>query len=128
MDLLSITGTSGIVTVLHLLGNVLGYLNDVKDASKERAQCTIEAANLNSLLTTLGFHLEEGGSSTQWYTTLRTLGIKNGPLDQFNQALEELQIRMTGSKKKVTDKLVWKIKKEEITSILSRMESLKTLL
>ncbi|KAF2677088.1 hypothetical protein K458DRAFT_379052, partial [Lentithecium fluviatile CBS 122367] len=125
MDPLSATGS--IVAVLQLSTKVLGYLNDVKDASKDRARCAIEAANLNSLLTALRFRLEEGDFS-QWHNSVRALGVENGPLDQFKQALEELQSRMTGGRaKRLGDKLMWKFKKEEIASILSRMECLKSL-
>ena len=125
MDPLS--ATASIITILQLSSKVFGYLNDVKDAPKDREKCAIEAANLNSLLTTLRFRLE-GSSNTPWYTTVRALGVENGPLDQFKQALQQLQTKMTGGgKMKVGDALVWKFKKEEIASILGRMERLKTL-
>jgi hypothetical protein len=126
MDPLS--ATASIVAILQLSNKVVGYLHDVKDASKDRAKCAIEAANLNSLLTTLRFRLEEGGSNKSWHTAVRALGVENGPLDQFKQALEQLQSNMTGggSLKKTKDALVWKFKKEEVTSILGRMERLKT--
>ena len=75
------------------------------------------------------FRLEEGSSNESWYTAVRALGVENGPLDQFKQALEELQAKMTGGGrlKKAGDALVWKFSKEEVTSILARMERLKTL-
>jgi len=123
MDPLS--AAASIIAVLQLSGKVLGYLNDVKSASKDRSKCAIEVANLNSLLTALRFHLEES-SSTPWYTAAKTLAVENGPLDQFKQALEELHTKMVG-KDKMSDTLAWKFKKEEIASILNRMERLKTL-
>lgn len=127
MDPLSVTAS--IIAILQLSSKVLGYLNDVKDASKDRAKCAIEAANLNGLLTALRFRLEEGSSGTPWYTALQALAIENGPLDQFKQALEQLQRKMTGGSKmrKAGDALIWEFKKEEIASILGRMEGLKTL-
>ncbi|KAF2470523.1 ankyrin [Lindgomyces ingoldianus] len=127
MDPLSVTAS--IIAILQLSSKVGCYLNDVKDVSKDRAKCAIEAANLNSLLTTLRFRLEEGRSNTPWHTAVRALATENGPLDQFKQALEELQSKLTGGTKmkKVGDALIWKFKKEEISSILDRMERLKTL-
>jgi len=64
-----------------------------------------------------------------WYTAVRALAFENGPLDQFRQMLEQLQSKITGVGKtgKAGDALTWKFKKEEITSILGRMERLKTL-
>ena len=127
MDPLSVT--SSIIAILQLSGKVLGYLNDVKDASMDRAKCAIEASNLNSLLTNLRFRLEEGSPNERWHTAVRALGVENGPLDQFQQGLEQLQAKMTGRGrlKRAGDALVWKFSKEEVTSILAKMERLKVL-
>lgn len=127
MDPLS--ATASIIAILQLSNKVVGYLNDVKDASKDRAKCAVEAANLHSLLTSLRFRLEEGSTHMPWYTAVRALAFENGPLDQFRQMLEQLQSKITGVGKtgKAGDALTWKFKKEEITSILGRMERLKTL-
>lgn len=127
MDPLS--ATASLIAVLQLSSKVVGYLTDVKDASKERAKCAVEASNLHSLLLNLRFRLEEGNADTPWYTAVRALAVKNGPLDQFKQALELLQSKMTdgGRLKKVGEALLWKFKKEEVISILDRMERLKSM-
>ncbi|KAF1936446.1 hypothetical protein EJ02DRAFT_480563 [Clathrospora elynae] len=127
MDPLSVAAS--IIAVLQLSAKVLAYLNDVKDASKDRAKCAVEASNLHSLLLNLRFRLEEGTANTPWYTAIRALAVDNGPLDQFKQALETLQNRMTngGRLKKASEALMWKFKKEEIAGILHRIERLKSL-
>lgn len=127
MDPLS--ATASIIAILQLSNKVLGYLNDVNDASKDRAKCTIEASNLHSLLLNLRFRLEEGSANAPWYTAVRALAIENGPFDQFKQALELLQARMTEKDrlKKAGEALVWRFKKEEVADILGRIERLKTL-
>ena len=121
--------TASVAAILQLFSKVLGYLNDVKDVSKDRAKCAVEAANLNSLLTALRFRLEEGDSNTIWYTEVQTLAIEQGPHDQFKQALEQLQEKTSGNGKmgKAGNASVWTFKKEEIDSILHRMERLKSL-
>ncbi|KAF1939396.1 hypothetical protein EJ02DRAFT_295374, partial [Clathrospora elynae] len=128
MDPLSVTAS--VIAILQLSAKVLLYLNDVQDASKDRAQCAIEASNLHSLLLNLRFRLEEGGASQPWYTAVRALGVQKGPLDQFKQALETLHNRTTngGRLKKAGEALIWKFKKEEIASVLARMERLKSLI
>ena len=68
MDPLSVTAS--IIAVLQLSGKVLGYLNDVKGASQDRAKCAVEASNVHSLLLNLRFCLEEGSANTPWYTTV----------------------------------------------------------
>ncbi|KAF2804420.1 uncharacterized protein BDZ99DRAFT_491208 [Mytilinidion resinicola] len=118
MDPLS--ATASIIAILQLSAKVLEYLNDVKDASKDRAQCTIEVSNLQTLLFSLQL----------WYTAVQALAVENGPLDQFKQALVTLQTKMTegGRLKKAGEALIWKFKKEEIASILARIERLKLLI
>ncbi|KAH7082954.1 ankyrin repeat domain-containing protein [Paraphoma chrysanthemicola] len=127
MDPLSVTGS--IVAILQLSAKVLAYLNDVKDASKDRAQCEIEMSNLYSLLVSLRSRLEEGSASQPWYTAVRALASENGPLDQYKQALETLQAKMIdgGRLKKAGEALMWKFRKEEVMSVLARIERLKTL-
>jgi hypothetical protein len=84
---------------------------------------------LQSLLFTLRFQLEEKDSEKPWYTTVQALALKDGPLDQFKQALELLQTKMTegGRLKKAGEALVWKLVKSEIASILDQIERLKIL-
>jgi hypothetical protein len=91
--------------------------------------CAAETSNLCNLLFNLRFRLEGQDTSQLWYTAIRGLAVENGPLDQFKQALETLQVRMTdgGRLKKAGKALMWKFKKEEIVGILARMERLKTL-
>jgi hypothetical protein len=127
MDPLSVIAS--IIAVLQLSNKVLGYLNDVKDASKDQAKCAVEAANVHSLLTNLRFCLEDATADATWYTAVRALGDENGPLDQFKQALEALQTHMTngGRLQQAGKALVWKFKKEEIAGILVRIERLKTI-
>jgi hypothetical protein len=129
MDPLS--APASIIAILQLSSKVVGYLTDVKDASKERTKCAVEASNLHSLLLNLRFRIEEeSGDNTLWYTAIRALAIKSGPLDQFKQALETLQTKMTngGRLKKAGEALIWNFKKEEIAGILDRMERLKSLI
>lgn len=127
MDALS--ATASIIAILQLSAKVLSYLNDVKDASKGRALCAIEASNIHNLLTKLRFRLAEGHEHQSWFIEVQALAVENGPLDQFKQALETLQTKMTdgGRLKKVGEALIWKFRKEEVDAILVQMERLKTL-
>ena len=128
MDPLSVTAS--IIAVLQLTNEVIQYLNYVKDAPKERARFAIEASNLYNLLINLQYRLEEGGANEAWYTVIRTLNVHNGPLDQYKNALEQLQRKVMSSSglKSIASGLAWKFSREEVTSILSRMEHLKSLI
>jgi len=127
MDGLSVAAS--VIAVLQLAGEVIKYLNGVKDAPKECQQCTIEASNLQSLLINLLYHLNQGKSGDAWFTAVRALNVENGPLDQYKQALEQLRSRVgiQGGVREVKRQLLWKFSKEEVTSILARLERLKSL-
>jgi hypothetical protein len=127
MDPLSITAS--IIAILQLTSEVIKYLDDVKDAEKECKQCRLEASNLHSLLINLLYHLNQGKNLDPWYTAVRALNVENGPLDQYKQALEQLQSRVWTQDgiQKVKRRLLWKFSKEEVASILARMERLKSL-
>ena len=120
---------SSVIAILQLSGKVLEYLNDVKNASKDREKCAVEASNLYCLLLSLRSRLEEGSSNEPWYNAVRALGVENGPLDQYKQALEQLQAKLAreGRMKGVGESLAWKFVKNDVASILARMERLKTL-
>lgn len=127
MDPLSITAS--IIAIVQLTGKLIDYLNDVKNAPKDREQCAIEASNLHNLLTKLRYHLEGGRSNEPWYAAVQALAVRNGPLDQYKHALEQLLLKVSSGSgiKKMGSTLLWKFEKEEVTSILSRVERLKTL-
>jgi hypothetical protein len=127
MDGLSVAAS--IIAVLQLTGAVIGYLNDVKDASKECQQCAIEASNLQSLLINLLYQLNQGQTGDPWYIAVRALNVENGPLDQYKQALEQLRSRveLQDGIQKLKRRLLWKFSKEEVASILARIERLKSL-
>ena len=127
MDPLSVT--TSVIAVLQRTGEVIGYLNDVKDAPNECQQCAIEASNLQNLLINLRYRLEQGHTGDPWFTAVRSLNVENGHLDQYKQALEQLQSRVDvgNGAQKIKRRLVWKFSKAEVAGILARMERLKTL-
>jgi hypothetical protein len=126
MDPLSVTAS--IIAILQLTYEVIGYLNDVKDAPTECQQCVLEASNLLNPLISLRYLAEQAQIGDPWYEQLRKLNIKDGPLDQYKQALELLRTRVEigDGVQKITRRLLWKFKKEEVVSILARMERLKS--
>lgn len=130
MDPLSVTAS--IFAVLQLTTEIVKYLNDLKDAPKDHARFTREANNLSSLLTTLGCRLEEGRSNEAWYKEVNSLCVRGGLLNQYKDALEKLRQKLLGGSgkglAKIGNALMWRFSKEEVTSILSRIERLKSLI
>ncbi|KAL5377140.1 hypothetical protein DPSP01_009953 [Paraphaeosphaeria sporulosa] len=127
MDPLSVTAS--IIAVLQLSAKVLVYISDIKDAPRERSHCEAEISNLSALLRALRDHVQTGDLSLPWYAAVAELAAPKGLFDQFKQALEALQNKIIdgGRLKKLGEALVWKFKKEEIASVLDRIERLKQL-
>ena len=101
--------TASIIAVLGLAETVLEYLNDVRVASKERAECSLEVSMVYGLLTSLRYRVETSNAQDSWFTTVRTLATENGPLDQFKTALEMLSSRLRPVKaiEKIGQTLTW---------------------
>jgi hypothetical protein len=128
MDPLSLTVS--ITALINTTAQVVSYLNDVKDAPKERAKLASEAACLYPLLIQLKYRVDEAKAGDKWYESTRTLlGGPNGPLDQFRNALAELagKLAPVAGLKEFGRKLIWTLDKRECTDILAKIERLKTL-
>ena len=109
---------------------MLTYLNDVKNAPKDRAKIAVEAAAVYSLLTILRDRVEDAKSTDPWYMGIRTLGAPLGVLDQYKAALEQLATKLAPGDvvRKVGRALMWTFDKKEINEILAKIERLKTLI
>jgi hypothetical protein len=127
MDPLSVTAS--IITIISLTGSVIRYLSDIKDAPKDRARCAEEAANVQSLLISLRYRLEEVEPGDPWFREVRKLAEKNGAIDRFKAGMEQLQakVKPKDGLKRLGETLVWKLTKTEVAEILARIERLKLL-
>jgi hypothetical protein len=120
---------ASIVAILELSAKVLGYLNDVKDASTDRARCALEVATVHGLLEKLRHRIEEHNDPDSWFRSARDV-IKGGLLDQFEEALLDLHDGLTagGRFRRAAEALKWKFKKEEVRDILNRVGRFNTVM
>ena len=127
MDPLSVAAS--IIAIVQLTTTMIKYLDDVKGAPKDRARFAMEASNLSNLLVSLRYQLDEGKSNEAWYKEVNSLGVREGPLDQYKQALEKLQLKVLDGKglAKIGNALMWSFSKEEVAGILSRIDRSKSL-
>ena len=131
MDPLSISAS--IIQILQFTSTVVQYLNDVKDASKECLKIRDEISSTSFLLYMLkdrAEHAQEGDDSS---STVRSLNVPNGPLDQFKNALERLAARLAArlapahGLKGIGKAVSWPLKKTEVKDILGKIERQKVL-
>jgi hypothetical protein len=129
MDPVSAIGLiASLASLIDATSTTLRYLNNVKNAPKSRAQIAQEASLLLALLTNLRYRLEDSDASEPWVQGVLTLGMANGPLDQFKVVLESLAMRLhnPSTGKSIGKALVWPFEKKEIDELLGKMERLKS--
>jgi hypothetical protein len=79
---------TSIAAVLQLAYTVIAYLNDVKDASKERNRILLEISSLSGLLYSLKVLIDRPSSEDAWLATTKLLGGPDRPLAQLRSALD----------------------------------------
>ena len=130
MDPLTAVGlAASIAQLIATTTRAISYINDIKDAPKARARLATEAARLLPSLTSLRYRIEVSTSTDPWFVGVRSLGVEQGPLDQFKEAMEILAEKLNPryGAKKLRCKLLWTLDKKEIGDILDRIERMKTL-
>ncbi|KAL8838546.1 MAG: hypothetical protein Q9170_002088 [Blastenia crenularia] len=124
-----LSASSGIITILDLASSVVQYLKAVKDASDDRRKLILEIGSITGFLYLLK-DSAEASSAPATSTTLQSLCIPQGPLAQFETALNKIasKLRPThGSFRRTGRALLWPFQKSEIADILYRIERQKTM-
>ena len=129
MDPLSVSAS--ITALLQLTSTVIQYINEVKGAPEDRRRILSELASVNGTLFVLQDQADQAKKGDLWSSTLQSLSVPEGPLDQFRRALERLSSKLafpaTGLRK-LGRAIVWPFQKEEIKEILGSIERQKALL
>jgi hypothetical protein len=127
MDPLSMTAS--LIAIMQLAHSVVGYLNDVKNASKEQVNIATEISSVNALLIPLKYRVKDAQSGDPWFAEVQKLRDKDGPLDQFESTLKQLKSKVepVDRFKKAVRLLTWTFNKTEVSAMLSRIDRVKTL-
>ena len=126
-----VTGISLVAGIAQLIGvttKTIKYLNNVKDAPKDRAKLIQEASSLLALLTNLNYTLEGANTTESWLGTVHSQGMKD-VLDQLQRSMEELakKLKPEQGMKKLSKRIVWTLDKKEIMETLAKIERVKSL-
>ena len=127
MDPLSISAS--IIALMQLSSTVIGYLSDVKSSNKEQQKIRLEICNILPMLSILQDQAQQAENGDEWSSTLRSLSAADGPIQQFQKALERLEHKLAPVRgvKKLGKAFIWPFEKAEIQSILSTIERQKLL-
>ena len=129
MDPVSAIGL--VASVIQLIGTtskVIKYVDEIKDAPKERASLASEAANLVPLLMTLKLRVETSSSTDPWFSSVNSLGLPGGPLAELQVLMEQLGGKLKLRKKKLGGQLLWPSDQKECLALLAKIERVKTLI
>ena len=127
MDPLSIIAS--IIAIVEITGTVIAYIDQFRGAQKSINQYEIEIYNLSTLLLQLKSHLNESSPQEPWYAAVQALDVKDGPFHQYLQALKSLVAKVNRNKGKMAkfqNILMWKFVEPEVSSIMKKLERLKT--
>lgn len=118
---------ASIVQLIKVIAQVTDYVEDIKNADKERMELLEEANVMLDLLTRLKAKAEQETISQPQLAEL-SRATQNGPIKLLQKEMEDvaekLQIR-EGLLKEITRKIMWSQTKGKIASILRKMERAK---
>jgi hypothetical protein len=128
-----VTGIGLVASVAQLIGVVatlVTYVNDVKDAPKERARLAREAAGLLAFLTEFRYGIEESGLEDSRFSGVRLLAREGGPLESFAEDVKVLlrKLKPATGPRKIAQAIKWPLNRSTVDKMMARIERLKTLI
>ncbi|KAF2262026.1 hypothetical protein CC78DRAFT_582948 [Lojkania enalia] len=110
--------TASLISLVETAVLVLKYLNDVNSARDDIVRLKQEMVTLISVLSTLKMLADSGHP---WSANVHSLGVKDGPLQQFKQTLERLS-KLLAPLRGFRERIIFPLKKGEIVTLLDELE------
>ena len=123
---------ASIAAVLSLVKDVVEYLDDVRNATKDQQKLRSEASNTQHLLIDLVTRIANSNTQDPWFIGVRSLIEKGGLLDQLQVELQSLRKKSganageKGTLKDLGRRVVWTLTKKDIDGLLAAIERLKS--
>lgn len=118
-----------VCNTLNLAATVLNYVKAVRGGADERSKLLTEISSLRAVLSVLDVCIRNQPDRTK---TLFILFTPDGPLDQCNLVLQELESKLkppvTGTRLGWRKKLKWPWERTEVLESLAQIERLKSLI
>ncbi|MCJ1385533.1 hypothetical protein MMC17_008656 [Xylographa soralifera] len=124
MDPVSVIGlVAALLQLIDVTAQTIRYINEVKDAPKQRGRLAREASGLLMLLTDLRYRVEEIDESSAWFAGVRSL---ENPLQLFKVDLENIAYKLR-PRNTLRTAFGWPFEEKQINAILVKIERTKTL-
>ena len=124
--------SASVTTLIDVTLKTIKYLSRVKEASNDRLTLSTEISSLLPLLMDLRDQIDEKNNGETWFDCVRSLGVKNGPVDQLREALEQLTEKLKPKSKSglknLTRALIWPFDKDYCEEILRKVERAKNII
>ena len=128
MDPISGIGlVASLAQLIDVSYKVVKYVGEVKDAPEQKKALELELANLLPLIMRLKQRIESARPQDSWLSTVRSLGVLNGPVPQLQVAMDLLGKKLKSRKKMLGKNLLWPFEKKEGAEIFFKIERVKTL-
>ncbi|KAL8827131.1 MAG: hypothetical protein Q9170_007137 [Blastenia crenularia] len=128
MDPLSLVAS--LVAVGQLATTIISYLKQVKEGSLERIKLREEVRNLAFMVEVLKDRVDDAEDPETELTSIRSIAIDGGPLDQLKFALESLAKKLAphGRKRQISESISWPLTRKDFGDLLQTLERQKALL
>ena len=128
-----VTAIGAAASVLQLIGiaaKAIKYINDIKNAPRERFRLVQELNSLYGILIELESRVDEAkmNRDDKWLSGLNSLTVKFGLIEQLGAALNSMvdKIKLASKIKTVGRTLIWPFAKKEIAEIMEQIERQKS--
>jgi hypothetical protein len=130
MDPVSAIGlVASVSQTLSAVGELVKYVNEVKNGPQDKARLAREAANLAVFLTGFRYDIERLDLGSPQYAGLAQVAAGNGPLDQLLAVVRHLSKKLKRkSRWKMLKALAWPLEKQEVDNMIALIERLKSLI
>lgn len=120
---------STIKTTIESTIAIIKYVKNVEQAPKERETLLKELEDTRSLLDILKDRAENPHRDNELTQTMNWLATRDGPLEQFKQALKTLSSKLESGDgfEKARRNLMWPFDQKDIEAVLNRIERQKSL-
>ena len=126
----AVGAAASVLQFIGMAGKAIKYINDIKNAPRERGRLVQELNSLYGILIELECRVDEAkmNGDDKWLTGLNSLTVKFGPIERLGDALNSIvdKIKLASKTKTVGRTFIWPFAKKEIAEILEQIERQKS--
>ena len=131
MDPITAIGAgASVLQLVGVAGKAIKYLNEIKNAPRQRFRLSQELNSLYGILIELQSREDEANAreDDEWLKGFRSLTVKLGPIEQLESALESIvnKAKPVSKLKNIGKALVWPFTIKEVEEILKQIERQKS--